>query len=150
MIKGERVELRPVTEADLVRLFEWRNDEEVARWAAGSEAAEYSNLPLESLRAMYAEAVRGARPSDNLRGCVFSVYTLDGVHIGTCDYRDVRPDPKQTDDRSDGSDRRRTWRLRCYTTTDRSHTCTMGHLQEKTPVRWGPLPGRGLFRLAAV
>jgi RimJ/RimL family protein N-acetyltransferase len=85
LIKGERVELRPVTEADLVRQFEWRNDEEVARWAAGSEAAEYSNLPLESLRAMYTEAVRNTRPSDNLRGCVFSVYTLDGVHIGTCD-----------------------------------------------------------------
>lgn len=112
MIKGERVELRPVTEADLVRQFEWRNDEEVAKWAAGSEAVEYSNLLLESLRAMYAEAVR-TLPSDNLRGCVFSVYTLDGVHIGIFFGKRKRPDRStETNDRIDRSDRRRTWRMR--------------------------------------
>ncbi|UFJ61895.1 GNAT family N-acetyltransferase [Brevibacillus sedimenti] len=113
LIKGERVELRPVTEADLVRQFEWRYDEEVAKWAVGSEAVEYSNLLLESLRAMYAEAVRSTLPSDNLRGYVFSVYTLDGVHIGIFFGKRKRPARStETNDRIDRSDRRRTWWMR--------------------------------------
>lgn len=89
MIKGNRVELRPVTAEDMERFFIWRNDEEVAKWAAGSRAATYGNIPLESLQAMYAANVQTANRAENLHQNRFSVYSIDGVHIGSCDYRDV-------------------------------------------------------------
>ncbi|MEJ8548679.1 hypothetical protein [Brevibacillus borstelensis] len=40
MIKGTRIELRAVTREDLAREFKWRNDEEFAKLAAGSGAAQ--------------------------------------------------------------------------------------------------------------
>ncbi|WP_429844215.1 GNAT family N-acetyltransferase [Brevibacillus sp. FIR094] len=91
MNKGNLVELRPVIAEDMERLFHWRNDEEAAKWAAGSGLVTYSYVSLDSLKAMYAENVRASRPDDKLKGFVFSVYTLDGEHIGNCDYRDVNP-----------------------------------------------------------
>lgn len=91
MIKGSLVQLRPVIAEDMERLFQWRNDQEAATWAAGSSLVTYSYVSLDSLRAMYEENVRSLRPADKLNGNVFSVYTLDGQHIGNCDYRDVNP-----------------------------------------------------------
>ncbi|MGG1664447.1 GNAT family N-acetyltransferase [Brevibacillus sp. NRS-1366] len=91
MMKGNLVELRPVTAEDMERLFLWRNDEEVAMLAAGSSVVAYSNISLDSLRAMYEETVRTAKLHDKMNRFIFSVYTHDGVHIGTCDYRDVNP-----------------------------------------------------------
>lgn len=91
MIKGNLVQLRPVIAEDMERLFQWRNDEEAAKWAAGSSLVTYSYVSLESLRAMYEENVRASRPDDKFKGFVFSVCTLGGEHIGNCDYRDVNP-----------------------------------------------------------
>lgn len=87
MLKGEKIELRPVTKADLNNQFKWRNNEEFANMAAGSEAYLYNNTPLEMMEAYYEKNLTTVDKND---GCVFSVYALhDGKHIGKCDYRDV-------------------------------------------------------------
>ncbi|GED67644.1 acetyltransferase [Brevibacillus reuszeri] len=91
MIRGNLVELRPVTAEDMERLYVWRNDEEVATWAAGSSFVTYSIVSLDTLRTMYEEALRTSKLDDKLNQFIFSVYTLDGVHIGNCDYRQVDP-----------------------------------------------------------
>ncbi|QRG67252.1 GNAT family N-acetyltransferase [Brevibacillus choshinensis] len=91
MHKGKLIELRPVTREDMERMYIWRNDHEAATWAAGSSLATYSNISLESLNAMYDENVRTAKLSDKFNRFIFSIYTLEGVHIGNCDYRDVNP-----------------------------------------------------------
>ncbi|ELK42446.1 MULTISPECIES: GNAT family N-acetyltransferase [Brevibacillus] len=91
LLKGTVVELCPVVAEDMERLYLWRNDEEAATLAAGSSMVVYSNISLDSLRTMYEENVRTARLDDKYNRAVFSIYTLDGVHIGNCDYRDVNP-----------------------------------------------------------
>ncbi|SET64388.1 Protein N-acetyltransferase, RimJ/RimL family [Salinibacillus kushneri] len=87
MLKGKRIELRPVTKSDLVNQYKWRNDEEFAYLASGSNFYLYNNTPLETLEAFYEKNLTSVNEQD---GCVFSVYTLeDCKHIGKCDYRDV-------------------------------------------------------------
>lgn len=89
MIKGNVVELRPVAAEDMERMYLWRNDEEAATLAAGTSMAVYSNVSLDTLRALYEESVRTSRLDDKWNRFAFSIYTLEGVHIGNCDYRNV-------------------------------------------------------------
>ncbi|TGV29573.1 N-acetyltransferase, partial [Mesorhizobium sp. M00.F.Ca.ET.186.01.1.1] len=64
MIKGNVVELRPVAAEDIERMYLWRNDEEAATLAAGTSMAVYSNVSLDTLRALYEESVKTSRLDD--------------------------------------------------------------------------------------
>lgn len=87
MLKGEKVELRSVTKADLQNQFKWRNEEGFASLAAGTDAFLYNNTPIEMMEKYYEKNLTTV---DKKEGCAFSVYTLaEGEHIGNCDYRDV-------------------------------------------------------------
>lgn len=85
------MELRPVAAEDMERMYLWRNDEEAATLAAGTSMAVYSNVSLDTLRALYEESVKTSRLDDKWNRFAFSIYTLEGVHIGNCDYRNVHP-----------------------------------------------------------
>ncbi|MGM0710795.1 hypothetical protein [Brevibacillus parabrevis] len=93
MIKGNVVELRLVAAEDMERMYLRRNDEEAATLAAGTSMAVYSNVSLDTLRALYEESVKTSRldDKDKWNRFAFSIYTLEGVHIGNCDYRNVHP-----------------------------------------------------------
>lgn len=86
MIKGERIELRPASKADWRRQAHWRNNQETARLAAGTEAAFYSHVSVEEAEAVFEKNVT----TDRTKGCLFAIYIADtNTHIGNCDYRDV-------------------------------------------------------------
>lgn len=85
------MELRPVAAEDMERMYLWRNDEEAATLAAGTSMAVYSNVSLDTLRVLYEESVKTSRLDDKWNRFAFSIYTLEGVHIGNCDYRNVNP-----------------------------------------------------------
>lgn len=88
MYTGKLVELRPVSREDMERQYVWRNDEEAVTWAAGSSAVPYGNVSLDTLYAAYDENIQ---PKASEKRSHFSVYTREGVHIGSCSYRDVNP-----------------------------------------------------------
>jgi RimJ/RimL family protein N-acetyltransferase len=88
MITGKNVELRPVSLEDHKRTYHWRNDEETARWDAGSGLYRYSHVPLEQLEASYEKDIRTI---DKREVGEFSIYTVgdDARHIGSIGYRNL-------------------------------------------------------------
>ncbi|RZT23831.1 GNAT family N-acetyltransferase [Fictibacillus sp. BK138] len=88
MITGKKVELRPVSLEDHKRSYHWRNDEETARFDAGSGLYRYSHVPLEQLEASYEKDIRNI---DKREVGEFSIYTLgeDARHIGSIGYRNL-------------------------------------------------------------
>lgn len=90
MLKGNLIELHPVSREDLPHLFKWANDEELANLGHGSASAYQNNNPLEDLEAFYEKNLTAQPLWEN--GRVFMVYTKStGVPIGKCDYRSLNP-----------------------------------------------------------
>ncbi len=88
MLRGTLVELRPESRSDLENVYRWRNDPEVAYWATGS-APWFTNASFEQLNRDFSLNVEA--PSRKKEYDLFSIYTLDGYHIGMADYREVDP-----------------------------------------------------------
>ncbi|MFC7322082.1 GNAT family N-acetyltransferase [Halobacillus campisalis] len=90
MLKGEIVELRPVSREDLAHLYRWANDEKLTQQGSGSSAALQNNNPKEAIEAHYENNLTSHDMWTH--GKVFIVYTLatDEV-IGKCDFRQVNP-----------------------------------------------------------
>ncbi|HET7628226.1 MAG TPA: GNAT family protein [Bacillales bacterium] len=88
MIKGKKVELRPVSLKDFKKTYGWRNDEEMAKLGAGSYLYEYSHMPEEKLEENYTNLIQKA---DKRSAGDFSIYTLEEKpkHIGMIDYRQL-------------------------------------------------------------
>ncbi|RDY66645.1 N-acetyltransferase, partial [Halobacillus trueperi] len=74
MLKGNLVELRPVSKDDLKHLFKWSNDEEIANLAHGSDSAYQNNNPQEDIEAFYEKNLTAQPLWEN--GRVFIVYTM--------------------------------------------------------------------------
>lgn len=90
MLKGNLVELRPVSRDDLELLFHWANDEELTKLGHGSSSAYQNNNPKEDIEAFYEKNLT-AQPLWEY-GRVFMVYTLGtGEPIGKCDYHNLNP-----------------------------------------------------------
>ncbi|UOR10362.1 GNAT family N-acetyltransferase [Halobacillus amylolyticus] len=90
MLKGNLIELRPVSRKDLDKLFQWANDELLTTLGSGSESALQNNNPKEAIESKYEQNLL----SHNLwsDGIVFIVYTLATEEpIGKCDYRSLNP-----------------------------------------------------------
>ncbi|MBN9656150.1 GNAT family N-acetyltransferase [Halobacillus sp. GSS1] len=90
MLKGNLVELRPVSKGDMKHLFKWANDEEIANLAHGSGSAYQNNNPQEDIEAFYEKNLT-AQPLWET-GRVFMVYTISTkVPIGKCSYSSLNP-----------------------------------------------------------
>ncbi len=85
MIKGQKVELRPVSLEDYKRIFEWRNDEETAKLIAGTGFYAYCNVSTENVEADYENDVKKI---DKRETGKFSIYTRgeNSQHIGGIQY----------------------------------------------------------------
>ena len=88
MIKGTKIELRPVSLEDIKKTYEWRNDEETAKLAAGSSLFRYSHVSKEQIEDDYEKSIK---KSDKRERGEFSIYTLEEVpkHIGSVQYREL-------------------------------------------------------------
>jgi RimJ/RimL family protein N-acetyltransferase len=85
MIKGQKVELRPVSIEDYKRIYEWRNDEETARLIAGTGFYRYCHVPIEKVEDDYENDIKKL---DKREIGKFSIYTLgeNPEHIGGIEY----------------------------------------------------------------
>lgn len=90
MITGTKVELRPVSLEDFKNTYAWRNDEETAKWGAGSELYRYSHVSQEQIEDAYEKAIKKL---DKREDGQFSIYTLEtpSVYIGSIGYRELDP-----------------------------------------------------------
>jgi RimJ/RimL family protein N-acetyltransferase len=88
LIKGKKVELRPVSLDDFKKTYEWRNDEEFAKLGSGSYLFSYSHVPLEALEEDYEKHIK---KQDKREAGDFSIYTLEEEpkYIGFICYRQV-------------------------------------------------------------
>ncbi|UZJ78630.1 GNAT family N-acetyltransferase [Fictibacillus sp. KU28468] len=88
MMTGQKVELRPVSLDDFKRTYNWRNDEETARFEAGTGFFRLSNVPMEKIEADYEQSIIKL---DKRETGEFSIYTLEEApeHIGSIGYREL-------------------------------------------------------------
>ncbi|PKR85401.1 GNAT family N-acetyltransferase [Heyndrickxia camelliae] len=88
MITGVKVELRPVSLEDYKRSYEWRNDEEFAKMAAGADLFHYSHVSLDQIESAYEKEIKKL---DKREKGEFSIYTRgeNSKHIGFIVYREI-------------------------------------------------------------
>lgn len=86
MIRGKKVELRPISLDDFRYQYFWRNDEETARLTAASDAMFYNNISEEKLEEIFQEVYLNFDKNVEYE---FSIYTYDDVLIGKCGYREL-------------------------------------------------------------
>lgn len=90
MLKGNLVELRPVSKDDLHKIYQWANDEELTFLGSGSQSAIQNNNPQEAITAHYERNLTNHDLWEH--GNVFIVYTISTKEpIGKCDYRNLNP-----------------------------------------------------------
>lgn len=78
MIKGTMVVLREKRLEDAMQDYAWRSDAELA----SLDATLPINIPFSQYLSVYAEELQYA----NTKGRRFAIETLDGRHIGNCNY----------------------------------------------------------------
>jgi RimJ/RimL family protein N-acetyltransferase len=86
MIRGKKVELRPISLEDFRYSYIWRNDEELAKLTAASDAAYYNNISEEKMEEIYQDIYMNFNKNEEYE---FSIYTHDDIFIGKCGYRDL-------------------------------------------------------------
>ncbi|HET7658682.1 MAG TPA: GNAT family protein [Bacillales bacterium] len=88
LIKGKKVELRPVSLEDFKKTYDWRNDEETAMLSAGSYLFQYSHVPKEKIEEEYDKDIKKL---DKRERGEFSIYTLEEEpnYIGSIGYRQL-------------------------------------------------------------
>ncbi|MFF0067103.1 GNAT family N-acetyltransferase [Streptomyces sp. NPDC005279] len=87
MINGELVRLRALRAQDLEHHVRWRNDMEVAHWAAAGDPA-FGPVTAEAVGLGF-DVMLALNPRES---AVFTIEDLtDGTPIGMADYRDLDP-----------------------------------------------------------